>query len=60
MIQERPTKANSSTAYVMDGEKSRLRTVPFTRVSGRLGMLREMALSNTWQVRFTKEACFII
>ena len=55
-----PTKANSSTAYAMDGEKSRLRTVPSTKENGNLGMLREMALSNTWRVRFTKEACFII
>ena len=55
-----PMKANSSMAYAMDGGKSRLRTVQPTKENGNLGMLREMALSNTWQVRFTKEVCFII
>ena len=53
-------KANSSMAYVTDGEKSRSRTEPLTKVSGRLGMQRERVPSSTWQVRFIKEACYII
>jgi len=53
-------KASSSMAYATDGEKSRLRMVPLTKVSGRLGMPKERVLSSTWQARFTKEACYII
>ena len=53
-------KANSSMAYVTDGEKSRSRTEPLTKVSGRLGMPRGRVLSSTWQVRSTKGACYII
>ena len=59
-IQEHPMKANSSMAYVTDGGKSRSRTEPLTKVSGRLGMQRERVPSSTWQVRFIKEACYII